>query len=213
MAEIERNGKGGYTITLTYSKGRRKTTYTVVIVPDPKRLSFVTSSVRCNRKEVVGDMRHKVSTDSMRQLMAVLKTELSVPKRTQRVSRHDRLDCAVALSLAAFQAEGVAIKLRLGDFPRFWNLIKILDRIIETAVLSRREFGKEEVEPDYFQTEKRKLLVEKDVEYHLAGDNRRDLFSSILTRYYSYKGGYINRTDFDKAQALLPGFRLLWSSL
>jgi hypothetical protein len=213
VTEVVKNGKGGYTITLTYSKGRRKATYTIVVAPDPKQLSFVTNSVRSNHKDVAGDIRHEVSTVAMRQLMAHLRTELSVPKRTHRVTRHERLDCAVVLSLAAHQAEGVVVKLRRGDFPRFWDLIKTLDGVIERAILSRKEFGKGEVEPDYLQIEKRKLLVEKAVEHHLAGDNRRDLFSSILTRYYSYKGGYLNKEDYEKAQALLPGFRLLWSSL
>ncbi len=213
MQEIQPNGKGGYTVTITYTKGQRQTSYLVTIEPEPKQLAFVVTSVRCNRKAVVGDMVYKVSTDAKRRLMSFLKSELSVPKRKQRMSRQERLDCAVALSLAAYQEEGKMTKLRLSDFTRLWSLIKKLDVVVETAVLSRKEFGSEANADGYFQTEKRKLLVDNDAEFHLAGDNRRDLFSSILTRYYSYKGRYINKDDFDRAQALLPGFKLLWSSL
>jgi hypothetical protein len=213
MVDIKENGKGGYAVTICHIEGHVTTEYVVTLIPDAKKMSFVTGSIKQGRNNVIGDPRRKIDHEARRQLMAHLRESLTYKKGRKRVGRVTRLDCSVVLTLADFQDNSVHTRLRMHDFRRLWAIIGKLDHEVEAATLSRKHFGKEEVPSDYLQKKKRELLVEFDKEYCLAGDNRRDLFSSIITRYYSYKGGYIDRADYDRAQALLPGFKVLWSSL
>ncbi len=213
MANIKENGKGGYGVTICHDDGPVPTTYVVTLIPDAKKMSFSTGSIKQGSAHVIGDLRRKIDHEARRKLMSHLREKLTYKKGRKHVSREERFDFAFVLTLADFQKNNLHVRVRTGDFKRLWELIGRLDVIVESAIISRKQFGKEEVQTDYFQTAKRKLLVEFDNEYHLAGDNRRDLFSSTLTRYYAYKSGYVNRDDYDTAKALLPGFRLLWSSL
>jgi hypothetical protein len=213
MADIKENGKGGYEVTICHQDGPVPTTYVVTLIPDAKKLSFSTGSIRQGHTHVIGDLRLKIDRDARRKLMTHLREALTYKKGRKRICREERLDFAFVLTLADYQKENRHVRVRTGDFKRLWELISKLDHVVKTAIISRKEFGKEEVKADYFQTAKRELLVELDNEYHLAGNNRRDLFSSTLTRYYGYRSGYVNRADYDTAKALLPGFRLLWSSL
>lgn len=213
MADIKENSKGGYEVTICHHDGPVSTSFVVTLIPDAKKLSFSTSSIKQGRTHVIGDLRRKIDHEARRKLMTHLREVLTYKKGSKRVTREERFDFAFVLTLADYQKENRHVRVRTGDFKRLWELISKLDHVVKTAIVSRKEFGKGEVKADYFQTAKRELLVEFNNEYHLTGDNRRDLFSSTLTRYYCYRSGYVNLADYDTAKALLPGFRLLWSSL
>ena len=213
MADIKENGKGGYEVTICHHDESVATRYVVTLIPDAKTMSFSTDSIKEGRNNVIGDQRRKIDHEARRKLMSHLHEALTHKKGHNRVSKEERLDFAFMLTLADYQKGDLHVRVRTGDFKRLWGLIDKLDKVVMSAIISRKEFGKEEVKADYFQTAKRKLLIEFNNEYHLADDNRRDLFSSTLTRYYGYRSGYVNCADYDTAKALFPGFRLLWSSL
>lgn len=200
-----KRGDGCILATLHY----HNESYTVQI--EPKPTGFEATAVKNNHgARVSGDERYQLMSVAVRELMIWYGKKLKLPSHV-KVPFAERVMIAFALTLEKL-GDDVRIKLApLGqyDLRLLSNAAQELSDSIKKANIDAKQTG-HKLPTNYVHELKRDQLRRLG-KLILCSDERRDFYSSVLSRVFAWKGGRIPRDDYETAQKYLPGLLLAFS--
>ena len=147
---------------------------------------------------------------AIRELMAWYKSKLEQPTHI-KVSFAERVSIAFALTLQKLDDDIRAklVPLGLYDLRLLEQASSDLSESIKKANIDAKSTG-HKLPPGYVHELKRDQ-IRRLGKLVLCNDERRDFYSSVLSRVFAWKGGQIPREDYETAQQYLPGLKLAFS--
>ena len=200
-----KRGDGCILATLHYGN----VSYTVRI--EPKNTGFEATDVRdANNQPVSGEVKYQLMSVAVSELMAWYKSKLSQPSHV-RVPFAERVSVAFALTLHQLGEDVRARIVPLGryDLRLLEQTASDISESIKKANIDA-EATSQKLKSGYVHELKRDHL-RKLSKVVLSSVERRDFYSSVLSRVFAWKGGRIPREDYETAQQILPGLLLAFS--
>jgi len=200
-----KRGDGHITATLRYPNK----TYEVRIVPLASGFE-ATKVTDGHGKTVTGDERYTIMGVAVRELMAWYKVKLNPPSHV-KVTFAERVTIAFAFTLQQLEDNVKAKLVPLGyyDLRLLERAANELSDSIAKAQTDARNTG-HKLRSGYAHELKRDQLRRLG-KLVLCSTERRDFYSSVLSRVFAWKGGRIPHHDYETAQIILPGLRLAFS--
>ncbi len=200
-----KRGDGCILATLYYDND----SYTVSIEPKPN--GFEATDVRdTGNKRVTGEKKNQLMSVAVRELMIWYRSKLTQPSHV-RVPFGERVSVAFALTLYQLEDDVRAKLTPLGryDLRLLEQTAVDISASIKKANIDAKATSRK-LESGYVNELKRDQLKRLG-KIVLCNPERRDFYSSVLSRVFAWKGGRIPREDYETAQRYLPGLLIAFS--
>lgn len=183
--------------------------YTVRI--EPKATGFEATEVWDeNKRRVSSDDRYQLMSVAVRELMTWYEQKLKPPSHV-KVTFQERVVIAFALTLSRLEDDVKEKLVPLGgyDLRLMEKVATELSESVAKAKMDAKATG-HKLPSGYLHELKREQLrrLSKIV---LCSSDRRDFYSSVLSRVFAWKGGRIPHEDYETAKQYLPGLLLAFS--